>query len=160
MLPVVFGLGGWVRWFVPWPLVVRAAELLLMLVKIISFDTLTRGYMHTRISRVKYLYYAILYVVQTCFIYTAIYAFWVPNGFYNPSNCTSTPIANCSPVTGLNNYIYLSVMTLTTLGSGFQPRSGLAQWLQMSEVGVGILLLAVGLATFVGSLQLVSLEDK
>jgi hypothetical protein len=51
-------------------------------------------------------------------------------------------------------------MTLTTLGSGFQPRSGLAQWLQMSEVGVGILLLAVGLATFVGSLQLVSLEDK
>lgn len=162
VLPVVFGLGEWVRWFVPWPLVVRAAELLLMLVKIISFDTLARGYMHTRISRVKYLYYAILYVVQASFIYTAIYAFWVPGGFYNPSNCTSTAFTvSCSPVTvtGLNNYIYLSVMTLTTLGSGFQPASWLAQWLQMSEVGLGILLLAVGLATFVGSLQLISLED-
>ena len=162
VLPVVFGLGEWVRWFVPWPLVVRAAELLLVLVKIISFDTLARGYMHTRISRVRYLYYAILYVVQAAFIYTAIYVFWVPSGFYNPSNCTSiTFTVSCSPVTvtGLNNHIYLSVTTLTTLGSGFQPANWLAQWLQISEVGLGILLLAVGLATFVGSLRLTSLED-
>jgi hypothetical protein len=152
LLAVTFGPGGWIRWFVPWPLILRAIEILLMLVRITSFDTLQRGYMHTPVSRVKYLYYTILYIVQVCFIYTAIYAFWVPGGFYDPSSH--------APVTGLNNHIYLSVMTITTLGSGFQPSSGLAQWLQMSEVAVGILILAVGLATFVGSLQLISLGQQ
>lgn len=156
----IVGLGGWIRWFVPWPLVVRAMEILLVLVRITSFDTLTGGYMHTPISRVKYIYWVILCVMQVCFIYTTIYAFWVPHGFYDPSHCTSTISTKCPPLTGLNNYIYLSVMTLTTLGSGFPPRGGLAQWLQMSEVAVGILLLAVGLATFVGSLQLISLGGE
>ena len=155
--PATLGLGGWVRWFVPWPLVLRALEILLTLVRIISFDTLIRGYLHTPVSQVKYLYYTILYVVQICFIYTAIYAFWVPGGFYDPSRCTSRAIATCTSVTGLNNHIYLSVMTITTLGSGFQPRSALAQWLQMSEVGIGILVLGVGVATFVSSLQLIPL---
>jgi hypothetical protein len=148
------GLGEWVRWLVPWPLVLRVIEILLVLVRIISFDTLAGGYMHTPVSRVKYLYCTILYIIQICFVYTAIYAFWVPSGFYDPSHCAS---GACTPVTGLNNHIYLSVMTLTTLGSGFQASSGLAQWLQISEVTLGLLLLAVGLAAFVGSLQLVSL---
>ena len=110
--------------------------------------------MHTPVSRVKYLYCTILYIIQICFIYTAIYAFWVPSGFYDPSHCAS---GACAPVTGLNNHIYLSVMTLTTLGSGFQASSGLAQWLQISQVTLGLLLLAVGLAAFVGSLPLISL---
>jgi hypothetical protein len=153
----VVGLGGWILWLVPWPLVLRVIEILLTLVRIISFDTLPGGYMHTPVSRVKYLYYTILYVVQMCFIYTAIYAFWVPNGFHDPSHCAS---GVCAPVTGLNNHIYLSVTTLTTLGSGFQASSGLAQWLQVSEVAFGLLLLAVGLAAFVGSLPLISLESS
>ena len=160
LLPTVFGLGGWIRWFVPWPLVLRAVGILLVLARVMSFDTLPGGYLHTPISRVKYIYYTILCVVQVCFIFAAIYAFWAPNGFYDPSHCASKVTANCPPLTGLNNHIYLSVMTLTTLGSGFPPRSGLAQWLQTSEVAMGILLLAVGLAAFVGSLQLISLEGE
>jgi hypothetical protein len=160
VLPTIFGLGGWIRWFVPWPLVLRAAGILLVLVRITSFDTLTGGYLHTPVSRVKYTYYVILSVVQVCFIYTAIYAFWVPSGFYDPSRCVSTATTSCALVTGLNNHIYLSVMTLTTLGSGFSPYTGLPQWLQMSEVAFGILLLAVGLAVFVGSLPLIALREN
>lgn len=154
----LFAVGAWVRWFVPWPLILRGAEILLTLARIINFDTLEGGYMHTAVSRIRYLYYTILYVVQVSFIYSAIYAFWAPSGFYDPTRCVPSALAVCPAVAGLNNYIYLSVTTLTTLGSGFVTNGSLAQWLQMSEIAVSVLLLAVGLATFVGSLQLVSLQ--
>lgn len=158
VLPAFFGVGDWIRWVVPWPLALRGAEILLTLARIMNFDTLEGGYMHTPVSRIRYIYYTILYVVQVSFIYCAIYAFWAPDGYYDPTRCASRAIGSCVTVTGLNNHIYLSITTLTTLGSGFVANGGLAQWLQISEVAFGILLLAVGLATFVGSLQLVPLQ--
>jgi hypothetical protein len=160
LLTIFLGVGEWIRWFVPWPLVLREAEILLTLARIVNFDTLEGGYMHTPVSRIRHLYYTILYVVQISFAYSTIYAFWTPTGFYDLTHCASSVAANCAPLTGLNNYIFLSVTTLTTLGSGFVTNGGLPQWLQMSEVGVGILLLAVGLAAFVGSLHLISLQKS
>ena len=149
IFPAVFGLGSWVRWAVPWPLFLRALEILLTVARFINFDALRGGYRHTPISRIRYLYYIMLYFIQIYFIYAGIYAFWTPGGFRGPSGA----------VTGLNEYMYLSFATVTTLGSGFQPSNGLGQWLQTSEVAVGILLLAVGLAAFIGGIRLTSLEE-
>ena len=101
--------------------------------------------MHTPVSRIRYIYYTILYVVQVSFIYCAIYAFWAPDGYYYATRCASRAIGSCVTVTGLNNHIYLSMTTLTTLGSGFVANGGLAEWLQLLEVAFDILLLAVGL---------------
>ena len=150
--PAVLGLESWVRWAVPWPLILRAVEIMLTLARFVSFDALQRGYNQTSVSRARYLCYTILYFIQICFIYATIYAFWVPGGFRNLADCTSGSAGTCATVIGLNNYVYLSVTTATTLGGSFQPGSGLAQWLQISEVASGILLLAVGVAAFVGKI--------
>ena len=152
-------LGIWVRWAVPWPLVLRALEIVLTIGRFVNFDSLRNGYRHTRVSQVRYLYYVLLYLVQVSFIYATIYAFWVPGAFRDPSGCASSALGGCPVVAGLNNLFYLSVATITTLGSGFQPSTGLAQWLQMSEVGGGVLLLAVGLAVFVGSIRLAQKDE-
>lgn len=129
---------SWIKWI----LFYRLSEIALTLFRIVLLDTFDEGYPHTSVSAVRYLIFIPLYLVQIAYAFAAIYS-TIPDVIF--ASLTSPP--------HFTDYLYVSVTTLTTMGS-IAALDHRAQTWQMVESGFGLLLLGVGLAMIFTTIRL------
>jgi hypothetical protein len=127
----------WIVW--------RLFEIWRTMLRFVVIDYIGDGYPHTTISAIRYLIYIPLYATQIVLIFAVIYLLWTPGGFIGGG----LPALN-----GIDAYGYVSLTTISTLGSGYTAATHAARaWVVIESIS-GLVLFGLGISTFLGGLRL------
>lgn len=91
-----------------------------------------------------------LNILEVIVLFAALEHVLASTGFVDPNRL---PYGSSTPQTS-GGWLYVSWTTLLTLGSTYSITTGPAKALVMAEVASGLILIALGLASFVGAIQL------
>ncbi len=123
----------------------RLFEIYRTVLRFIVIDYIGAGYPHTTISAIRYLMYIPQYAIQTVLIFAIIYLYWTPTGFSG---------GGLPELFGISSYAYISLTTITTLGSGYTAVTEAAREWQVFESATGLVLFSLGISTFLSGLKL------
>jgi formate hydrogenlyase subunit 4 len=123
----------------------RLFEIYRTVLRFIVIDYIGEGYPHTTISAIRYLMYIPQYAVQIVMVFAVIYMYLTPGGFSG---------GGLPALASVSSYSYVSLTTLTTLGSGYTAVTEAAREWQVFESATGIVLFGLGLSTFLSGLKL------